>query len=69
MLSLEAFGWDEFFAQSFAPFVCEGYSAGRVGRGDGFGHHEADPFEGADPLPERPSPVACQEGGHHSLSF
>ena len=30
MLSLEAFGWDEFFAQSFAPFVCEGYSAGRV---------------------------------------
>jgi len=30
MLSLETFGWNEFFARSFAPFASEGYSAGRV---------------------------------------
>jgi ribosome biogenesis GTPase len=30
MLRLEAFGWDDFFARSFAPFGHEGYSAGRV---------------------------------------
>lgn len=27
---LETFGWDDFFAQSFAPFEAEGYEAGRV---------------------------------------
>ena len=30
MLSLETFGWNEFFATHFAPFVNEGYRAGRV---------------------------------------
>jgi ribosome biogenesis GTPase len=29
-LSLETYGWSEFFARGFAPFVSEGYSAGRV---------------------------------------
>jgi ribosome biogenesis GTPase len=29
-LSLETFGWNEFFATNFAPFAEEGYSAGRV---------------------------------------
>jgi len=29
-LSLESYGWSEFFARSFASFVDEGYSAGRV---------------------------------------
>jgi ribosome biogenesis GTPase len=30
MPSLETYGWNEFFAASFAPFVEEGYRAGRV---------------------------------------
>lgn len=30
MLSLETYGWTEFFATNFAPFVKQGYSAGRV---------------------------------------
>jgi ribosome biogenesis GTPase len=30
MLSLETFGWSEFFARSFAPFAGAGYGAGRV---------------------------------------
>ena len=30
MLSLETFGWNQFFATNFAPFADEGYSAGRV---------------------------------------
>jgi ribosome biogenesis GTPase len=30
MQSLESFGWNEFFANSFAPFAEQGYSAGRV---------------------------------------
>jgi len=30
MLSLRTFGWNEFFATNFAPFVNDGYSAGRV---------------------------------------
>jgi ribosome biogenesis GTPase len=30
MLSLETFGWNRFFARSFAPFAVEGYSTGRV---------------------------------------
>jgi ribosome biogenesis GTPase len=30
MLSLETYGWAEFFATNFAPFVKQGYSAGRV---------------------------------------
>jgi len=30
MLSLEAFGWNQFFATNFGPFLSEGYSAGRV---------------------------------------
>ena len=30
MPGLETFGWAEFFAANFAPFVSEGYSAGRV---------------------------------------
>jgi ribosome biogenesis GTPase len=30
MQNLEAFGWNEFFANSFAPFAEQGYSVGRV---------------------------------------
>lgn len=30
MQDLEAFGWNEFFANSFAPFAAEGYGVGRV---------------------------------------
>lgn len=30
MQDLEAFGWNEFYANSFAPFAAEGYGVGRV---------------------------------------
>jgi ribosome biogenesis GTPase len=30
MPSLESFGWNDFFASSFAPYAGEGYSAGRI---------------------------------------
>jgi len=30
MENLEAFGWNEFFASSFAPFAAQGYGVGRV---------------------------------------
>jgi len=30
MQNLEAFGWNEFFASSFAPFAAQGYGVGRV---------------------------------------